>query len=316
MKRWLTTVSLTALALVSVWMLPTGSDGDDRRVDEDVPPRLADVAKADGAPALPPVEALPLEVTEPSPVLFDPDVPKAPRRVPVRPRHFTHPPPGGPLQYEAVTAARRRDCSAAMAAVQKGMEISVDHATLFRGAWLCFDEAHQRKLAQGQSNDWDDFASRQLEHFEGAVELWDNAAWANPELLRSPHYLRSPLGGIEYRMWQYVRDEQMADIVHDLIGAEKVADTLAADLYLESEAALGFARLHPDDQTSEVVEAWARRVFILGWALRRRPGRMIDEHRPEMLAHLRDALDEASLPRDGRSVPRQVREARKLGGGL
>lgn len=248
--------------------------------------------------------------------LFDPDLPPGPRRLPTRPQRYTHP-PGGPLQYEAVLAARTRDCPSAMAAIREGMvQVSVDHATLYRGAWLCFNEAHQRKLEQDESPTWDHFVYV-LEHFEGAHEDMEAAAEADPGLRDYPRWYRPPVGGIEHRLVQYTYDEQLVDVVHDLFGEATIADHLAKDVHLEALAALGLSRVRPEERTPALVDAWARRVYVTAWALTHRPGRSIGSHRQELLPVLRRLLDAATASPGGKDwpVPEVVLRARAVGEG-
>ncbi len=254
---------------------------------------------------------------EPALPLFNPDLPPAPRRLPTRPQRYTQPPPGGPLQYEAVSAARRRDCPAASAAVQKGMrDVSIDHATLYRGAWLCFNEAHQRKLEQDESPTWDDFAYK-LEHFEGTPEAMKQASDEDPKRRQFPRWYRDPVGGIEYRIKQFTEDEQMVDVLHDLFGEATIADHLAKDVHMEALAAVGLSRVPPAERTPALIDAWARRVYFTSWALRNRPGRSLDAHRQELVPTLRGLLDEATSSPEGKRwpVPKVIAQARAVGEG-
>ncbi|MEO0601140.1 MAG: hypothetical protein AAF211_06875, partial [Myxococcota bacterium] len=274
--------------------------------------RTAAVAD-DGTPEAVP-EAPPPEPPKP---LFNPDLPPAPRRLPLRPTQYTQPPPGGPLQYEAVSAARRRDCPTAMAAVQKGMQdVSIDHATLYRGTWLCFNEAHQRKLEQDESPTWADFAYK-LEHFEGTPEAMKAASDKDAKRRQFPRWYRDPVGGIEYRLKNYTEDEQMVEVLNDLFGEATIADHLAKDVHMEALAAVGLSRVPPDERTPALIDAWARRVYFTAWALRNRPGRSIDGHRKELMPDLRSLLDEATLvPEDTKwAVPKVVTQARAVGEG-
>lgn len=288
-------------------------DLDDRAVHLDpgdgIEPDAAFVAPGDGD-----LLAAAPELGEP---LFDPDLPAAPRRLPLKPQRYTQPPPGGPLQYEAVSAARRRDCPTAMAAVQEGMrDVSIDYATLYRGTWLCFNEAHQRKLEQDESPTWGDFVY-QLVHFEGAPEAMAAASDRDPTRRRYPRWFRDPVGGIEYRLKQYAEDEQMVDVLDDLIGNASIADHLAKDVHLEALAAVGLSRVPPAERTPAQIDSWARRVYFTAWALRNRPGRLLDAHRKELVLELRELLDDATSSPEGTSwpVPKVVAQARLVGEG-
>jgi len=248
--------------------------------------------------------------------VFNPDLPPAPRRLPVRPTRYTQPPPGGPLQFKSVNAYRRRDCPTAMEAVREGMEVSIDHATLYRGTWLCFNEAHQRRLEQAESQSWADFAY-QLEHFEGTPEAMAEATRTDANRRRYPRWYRDPVGGIEYRLKHFTEDEEMVDVLYDLFGEETVADHLAKDVHMEALAAYGLSRIPPEERTPALIDAWARRVHITAWALKNRPGRSLDAHRKELMPELRGLLEQATSPPEGTRwrVPPQVIQARKVGEG-
>ena len=257
---------------------------------------------------------LPEVVQAPEPILplFDAtELPRPPRRLPHRATRYTQPPPGGQLQFQAVSAARRRDCPAALDAVQEGMKISIDHATLYRGAWLCFNEAHQRKLEQNVAHSWSDFAYR-LPHFEGTPEKKEAVEKTNSKIARLPPWFRPAVGGLEYRLEAFTNDPNMEEVMADLFSEARVADQLAKDLHMEALAAYGLSQLPLEERSKPAIEAaWARRVYILAWSLERRPGRLLDKHRRELLPTLRDLLDKATSPvqdergRDVR-VPEQV----------
>jgi len=245
--------------------------------------------------------------------LFRPELPPAPRRLPTRPILYTQPPPAGHLQTRSVNAYRRRDCSAALDAIAEGMAQSIDHAVLYRGAWLCFEKAHQERLARAEAATWNDFVHL-LEHFEGTPEMMASATRSHPDRRNRPRWYRAPVGGIEYRLERFTEDEQLVDVVDDLFGRPTVADHLAADVHLEALAAHGLSRLPPDERTPALVDSWARRVYYTAWALRHRPGRRIAVARPELLPELRRLLDEATRPPEGsdQAVPEPVLEARRI----
>ena len=323
------------LAVVGVLVVLLLGGTDNKTTPQEPGPVAND--GADRAPIIPPV--VPDEGTAPPPTLatagqpevddepmvvqqisvFDTkNLPDAPRRIPHRPEKYTQPPPGGQLQYIAVSASRRRDCAESLDAVQRGMkEVSIDHAVLHKSAWLCFDEAHQRPLEQVVSDDWDDFRLS-LVHLEGTPEDKEMQAQQQPEIGRLPSWYRPAVGGLEYRLEQFTADEQMEEVMLDLIGEQKVADALYVDLYMEARAALGLSRIR--ERTPSVEHAWARRVYVLASALAKRPGRLLDEHRNTDLELLRTMLDQATEnwnDEDGRThrVPAEVLRARRVAQG-
>jgi hypothetical protein len=301
------------------------TDGNDGAADVEPEPDAPDPEPEPDAPD-PEPEPEPdapdpeADVADPTLPLFKPELPKAPRRLPHRPQKFTHPPPGGPLQFQAVDASRRRDCPAALAAVQKGMrEVSIDHATLYKGAWFCFNEAYQRRLEQAEAVTWDDF-TYQLPHFEGPPETKAAAIRENKDLEKLPSWYRPAVGGLGYRLEQFSADPQMDEVLVDLFGEPTIADHLAKDLHMEALAAVGLSRIPPDDREPVMEEAWARRVYVLASALKGRPGRLLDAHRRELIPELRALLDEATTQRMGpdgdlREVPKMVLEARQVAEG-
>lgn len=257
-----------------------------------------------GAPSLQPSEepaepargdetsAAPPEVAEGH--LFAPQLPAAPRRLPHRPVRYTLPPPGGSTQWEAVQAARNHECRRALDAVARGMRFSVDHATLYNQAWFCFNEVHQRPLVEARATTWEDFALL-LPSFEGLPEDRESLDAATRRL---PEWYQPAVGGIEYRLAAYqnsTREDKLAEVVADLLGEPTLADHLGNDLLLEALAAAGLSRV--EDPNPRIVSWWARRVYVVGSALDGRIGRLLEAHRPELLAQIRGLLDQATSPR-------------------
>ncbi|MEN0067795.1 MAG: hypothetical protein AAGA48_37045 [Myxococcota bacterium] len=271
------------------------------------------------ASVVPPNEPLPL---------FDPRLPPPPRRLPTRPTRYLQPPPGGPFQFEAVAAVRRRKCSEAMRFQQLGMSMTPDHATLYRGVWLCFNEAHQRKLEQARAMNWEEFAEL-LPHFEGdqrQAKLARNQNSSKQSLRESdlswhrtegPRWAKTPTEGLEYRLWRVVEDSKMVEVLTSLFGEATVADHLVKDLFFEVLAAEGLSRVSLKERNDRLIDAWARRVYVAEWALRQRPGRLIDAHRKEVMSELRQRLDAATTAPDGAEgwLPKRVRQARSAGRG-
>jgi len=253
--------------------------------------------------------------------VFKPDVPKAPRRLPHRAVSYTHPPPGGHLQWEAIQAARNNRCSEALDTVAKAMEASIDHAGLYSQAWFCFMENHQRALRDGQgAKTWQDFPFI-LDHFEGPPEQRDRD---EPELAKLPRWFWPAAGGLEYRLeaWENSsRKDKFVDVMADLRGEPTATDELLADVWMEANAAVGLSKV--EDPNDKVVEWWARRVYVTARALNGRTGRLIESHRPEALQPLRDMLAEATTAREPEEegakpipVPDSIMEAYNVGMGL
>lgn len=260
------------------------------------------------------------EVVEAGP-LFAPELPAAPRRLPHRPTRFTQPPPGGPVQYQSVQAARNKRCAQSLAEVQQGMSMSVDYAALYRGAWLCFVDVHQRPLEQASVEGPQDFIFV-LPHFEGPPEERQAQA-RDPELAKVPEWFRPAVDGIEYRLEAYLVSDQsdkLVDVLNDQFGEPTVTDQLARDLHLVALAAEGLSRAETDDGflQEKVRMWWARRVYVATRAMNGRVGRAIERHRPELVPEIRELLERATSPRsdaDGNEipVPEMVIQARDVG---
>jgi protein phosphatase len=318
-----TAALLVAAAVVVVLVLP--EDGGAETIDggPDVLTPLNPVQPGKAKPALPTPNVV--ASTEPSGstcppdgMLFAPKLPPPPRRLPWRPAECTQPPPGGPEQFRAVEAGRRHDCRESLQAVQGGMKKSIDHCRLFQTAWLCFDESHQRELESARSKTFAD-AKHQLPHFEGTPEQVSESL--TKEQKRLPTWFRPAVDGIEFRMQTWNEDTQMAHYVTDLLGELKVADVFAKDLHLEAVMAAGMACQPDSERTPAMVDAWARRVFVVTKALERdRTGRLMNQHRPELIPVIRDLLKTAITPQpdaDGklRTIPDAVTEAYEVGMG-
>ncbi len=298
---------------------PTAPPFDEPPVDDAI-----NAAPQDPVPQAavePPVEDEPptaVELAEEP--LFLPDLPPPPRRLPHRPQIYTQPSPGGPMQYEAVDAARRKDCPRALVAVQEGMKASIDHATLYKGAWFCFNDTHQRKLEQATAQSWEDMKFL-IPHFEGTPEALKVQAEL-PEHKNLPAWFRPAVGGIEFRLQTWTYDEEMVQVLDDLFGAPTVADHIAKDVHLEALAARGLAREYAartsDGMALDPVleQTWARRVYFATLAIEERPGRILDAHRHELVPALREMLVEAISERvvDGETIlpPQAVLDARAV----
>lgn len=250
--------------------------------------------------------------------LFRPEVPETPRRLPHRSTVYTQPPPGGQVQFEAVNHARNKECAKSLDAVQRGMDISIDYAQLYKQAWLCFADAHQRPLEQAHVEHWEDFRYV-VPHFEGTPEDRQAALVEDEDLESLPEWYRPAVDGIEFRLERYADstdEDKLVDVLDDLLGEPTVADQLAVDLYLVAQAAEGLSRV--EDPSDEVTQWWARRVYVARRALNGRVGRVIQLHRREMIPVIRDLVSQATEPRrlasGGMStVPEVVLLARDVG---
>lgn len=230
------------------------------------------------------------------------ELPPPPRRLPHRRTQYTQPPPGGQLQFQAINAARRRQCAQAMDAVTLGMTtISPDHATLYKGAWLCFNEAHQRKLEQASVSL--ETLHTALRHLEGPV--LERLA-ADPEVVS---WARPAADGLEARLERFGSAEPwMEEVLSDLFTEQRLADDLAKDVLMEAGLA---SWLSQQSQTPLVVDALARRVYVSRRALSTRIGRLLDEHRGEVVPTVLAQLAQV----EARSTAVEVLEAARAGAG-
>jgi PPM family protein phosphatase len=225
---------------------------------------------------------------------FAPYVPEPPKRLHHQPQIYLQPSPGGPHQWEAVQAARNKDCNTALEATVKAMSDSSDHASLYAQVWHCFNEHHQATLLGTKIDQVSEFATM-LPDLQGPEKQSETVpSW----------YLPSE-GGLEKRLEMW-RDSNQSDlfreVVSDLLGAPSVADDLAADLLIEAQAAVMLSRsarligihLENEEQHSRLVNWWARRVYVLSSSLNGPAGQVIRTHRPEIIPQLQNQLDEAA----------------------
>jgi serine/threonine protein kinase len=236
-----------------------------------------------------------------------------PHRLPSRPSNCTQPPPGGRWQVQAVEYSRERKCPLALAAVQEGMTESIDHCTLYRRAWLCFNETHQKPLREVAAETWEDLRLH-LFHFEGTREERERLLTDIPELQSQPGWFHPAPNGLEFRLERWSGDPQMQEVIIDLFGEQTVTDQLALDLHLEGLAAAGLARIPPEQRTEAMQKAWARRVYVLASALSGTAGTLIDAHRKDLLPLLQELLSDATrdyVDEQGRRspVPSDVKQA-------
>ena len=194
------------------------------------------------------------------------DMPPPPRRVPHRSTKYVQPPPGGPLQYIAVQSSRTGECGAALDAVQEGMRESIDHAALFRGAWLCFSERHQRALERGGLE-----LREVLRHLEGPP----SARLTAPASQELPPWARPAPDGLERRLHEFEWSSPFQEVVLDMFGEGRVSDALYRDLYMEGSLGRTLAA-QPELAGPDAI---ARRLFILHQALGGDIGRLLEKHR-------------------------------------
>ncbi len=249
--------------------------------------------------------------------LFAPDIPPAPRRLPHRSACYRSPPPGGQVQFDAVNAARNKECARSLSLVRGMIDISIEYAALYQPAWLCFTDAHQLRLEQARVESWEDFRYI-LPHFEGTPEAHRAALEEHPALEDLPARYRPAVDGIEFRLEHYAdsdNEDKLADVLSDLFGDPTMADQLAVDLHLVVLAAEGLSRV--EDPSDEVAQWWARRVYVATKALNGRVGRVIERHRHELIPVFRELLKEATEPRElpngtKTTIPAVVLEARDV----
>ncbi|MCA9567096.1 MAG: serine/threonine-protein phosphatase [Myxococcales bacterium] len=243
------------------------------------------------------------------------DVPKAPRRLPHRPARYLQSPPGGQHMFRAVQAARDQKCAESLSAVQDAMGVSPDHAKLYSQAWYCFGNTHGAALDGLTLDDWS-----RLPELENHLRGWPlpgdpPIAWTK-EGEKVPLWYREAADGVEYRLsaWASSDDKDlMREVITDLKGAPTVADELAHDVWIEATMAAALARTEEPDPS--VVEAWARRVYIASSAMNGRVGRMLSQHRPELVPTIEQLLAQATTPPEGGKLPPEVERALEVGTG-
>ncbi len=218
---------------------------------------------------------------------YAPTMPRRNRRVQHRPTRYVEPPPGGPMQLEAVLAARNRECPESLNAVMAGMRVSTDFAALYAEAWECFSDNNQSFLARQDVRSLDDFADLVV-HFQGY-------AATEPGSQNIPSWSRPARGGIEYRIDALLNsddDDRFADVMVDRLGGPALAESLVRDATLEIGAAAALSRI--DDPSPVVQSWWARRAYYGARLLSGLPGELIAQYRPDLRAALVAELDAAS----------------------
>lgn len=214
---------------------------------------------------------------------FDPELPTAPTRPPAIATRYADTAPRGPAQAQAIRQVRDEQCAEALRTVDDAMQRSLDHATLYRTVWYCFNEVHQTRLAAAVANSFEEFVPL-LVHFQGRLPTNGTATWN-----------LAAGGGIEARLERYLADNgprSMQDVALDLLGEGTVADHLGADLLLEAAAAVAASRLEAVD--ASVVDMWARRVFVVTRAMEGNVGELVRQYRPDVARAVDDLLFEAT----------------------
>lgn len=274
-------------------------------------------------PAPRPVQLVPeigVDVDEPPrvvvsyPRLFEPVLPEAPPRYP----HWAPPsrlrtPVGGRVLVEAQRAIREHRCADALHAVQQGIhEVSPDYVALVGPAWLCFDYAYTRRLARMQV---DDPRGMAVVHALLGSPRWNGPADPGPV----PFWYRQAEDGVEFRLERLSADDVLRRELVAVFGEQNLADQMARDLHLEAMAAVAQSRIAPADRNLQDVEQWARRVFMVEWALGQVPGDLLRAHRRELVPELERLLDLATAARgvggERLEVPETVLRARRAGRG-
>lgn len=231
--------------------------------------------------------------------------PEAPRRPPHRPTRFIASPPGGAPEFQAIQAARAKECARSMQIVREAERQSPDYAALYPQAWECFNVAHQRHLVEARVNTWDDLQPL-LAHLHGDIPEGPGPVWARP----------AP-SGVEARLdaWRSAApDALLVAALSDRVGPGRLADHLGVDLLIEAQLAAGLAGWAPEEPDPAWVDAWARAVYYAARSLQDPVGELVAAHRPDLHALIVEQLAPATLggwgdPEIAATLPRPVQEA-------
>ncbi len=229
---------------------------------------------------------------------FKPAVPAAPVRTPVAPQRYSENAPRGPAQATAIRQARSKECREAMQTVDSAMERSVDHAVLYRTAWICFNENDQLTLSQANATTFREFQALEP-HFRGTAVKAGTPVMASADGSVAPGFTwtwgQPAQGGIEYRLERFLADRELRgfqDVMFDMVGEPTVADQLGVDLLLEATAAAAASR--SDANEPALIDMWARRVYYDTAAMNGALGSLIREYRPELAEVIDNLLFEAT----------------------
>jgi protein phosphatase len=250
-----------------------------------------------------------LPVAPEEPVFWLPAIPPPPPRAKWQPGPSANP-PRTPELINAVHDAKQGNCGASFDWVQAGMVKSPDHAPLYEVSWDCFNSKDQQVVAGTRLHHPEEVAAI-LPNLQGDVALRPEPAGS--EAL--PVWARPATDGIEYRLehWQPSTDTNaFSQVILDRLGPPAVADDLAADLVIEAQLAVALA--HLPQPSPEIVNWWARRVYVLASALRGPVGELVTTHRRELPPQLESWLGEATTAASPTEpVPQEVVDALEAG---
>lgn len=263
------------------------------------------------------------------PAFFDLELPPPPRRSPVSGSRFDRRPPGGPSQVAAAQAVRSHRCREALDTVATAVAKSVDYAALYNSAWFCFNDTHQAAVIRARAETFEDLLTL-LPHLEGdrgvrVTQIEADTADPSQEDLSDTDLPPEPqwawtwhipaVSGLEYRLARYLDPPDgdapsLREILHDLQGDGRVADDLAADLLIQVSVAAAIAQ--QADLTPEMVDVWARRVYVATRLLRSEVGAAVSEWRADDLQPVIDTLYTQATEGD---LPAPVRDALQVARG-
>jgi len=247
------------------------------------------------APALPPepvAEAVPAPPPAPveAPAWWAPEIPPPPERGPWRPSVFTAPPPRSASGVAATLASKSHQCAQAVEEVARGLASSVDHASLYDGAWDCFARDMQAPVLASRLTSLPDLTAL-LPLLQGDPAVRP----ASPTDAAVAEWARPAVDGIEFRLERFGTStsvDRFAEVMLDRRGPGAVADELGTDLLMEAQLARALARSagrHP-----EAEGWWARRVFVVARALQGPVGALVAAQRPDLHSAIQSTLGEAT----------------------
>jgi hypothetical protein len=195
---------------------------------------------------------------------------------------------------------RRGACAEALVSAWQAMDESPDHCRLYAEVWRCFTAATE-ELGAARAATFDEFALL-LPAFEGERAARAALVDVAPGLAQVPQALHPAVGGIEFALEAWADEPALREAITQLVGPE-AGDDLARMLELEGVAAAGLARAGVTDRRPELVDAWARRVYVLSRALAGPVERRLEAPQVGLLREqLRSAVADGRAP-DGAAVP-------------